>query len=160
DGIELLRRLHQRWPELPVILLTAYGNVPSAVAAMRRGAFDYVTKPFDNDELRGVVARALEMRRLERENRYLRQEVESRYSVDSLVAESLKTRDLLTLVRRVAASHSTVLIQGESGTGKERIARLLHYWSDRVGRPFVAVNCKAFAEGILESELFGHEKGA
>ena len=160
DGMELLRRVHARWPELPVIFLTAFGNVPSAVAAMRDGAFDYVTKPFDNDELRAVVARALELKRLERENRYLRQEVESRYSVDALIAESAKSQELLALVRRVASSRSTVLIQGESGTGKERIARLLHFWSDRVGRPFVAINCRAFAEGVLESELFGHEKGA
>jgi len=160
DGIELLRRLHAQQPGLPVILLTAHGSVPSAVAAMREGAFDYVTKPFDNDELRAVVARALEMTRLERENRYLRQEVGSRYSPEAIVAESQRSKDLLALVRRVAPSRSTVLIQGESGTGKELVARLLHYWSDRVGRPFVAVNCKAFAEGVLESELFGHEKGA
>jgi DNA-binding NtrC family response regulator len=160
DGVELLRRLHARRPGLPVILLTAHGSVPAAVAAMRDGAFDYVTKPFDNDELRSVVARALEMTRLQRENRYLRQEVASRYAPDAMVAESARSKELLDVVRRVAASRSTVLIQGESGTGKELVARLLHYWSDRVGRPFVAVNCKAFAEGVLESELFGHEKGA
>jgi DNA-binding NtrC family response regulator len=160
DGIELLRQLHAHQPGLPVILLTAHGSVPSAVAAMREGAFDYVTKPFDNDELRALVARALEMTRLERENRYLRQEVASRYAPDATVAESARSKELLALVRRVAPSRSTVLIQGESGTGKELVARLLHYWSDRVGRPFVAVNCKAFAEGVLESELFGHEKGA
>jgi DNA-binding NtrC family response regulator len=127
---------------------------------MREGAFDYVTKPFDNDELRAVVGRALEMTRLQRENRYLRQEVASRYSPESFVAESPRGRELLALVRRVAGSRSTVLIQGESGTGKELVARLLHYWSDRLGKPFVAVNCKAFAEGVLESELFGHEKGS
>jgi DNA-binding NtrC family response regulator len=160
DGMELLRRLHARRAELPVILLTAHGTVPSAVAAMREGAFDYVTKPYDNDELRGVVARALEVTRLQRENRYLRQEVGSRYAPDTVIAESPRSRELLDLIRRVAPSRSTVLIQGESGTGKELVARLLHYWSDRVGRPFVAVNCKAFAEGVLESELFGHEKGA
>jgi two-component system response regulator AtoC len=160
DGIELLRQLHARRPELPVILLTAHGSVPSAVAAMREGAFDYVTKPFDNDELRALVGRALEMNRLQRENRYLRQEVASRYAPEAMVAESPRSKELLDLVRRVAASRSTVLIQGESGTGKELVARLLHYWSDRVGHPFVAVNCKAFAEGVLESELFGHEKGA
>src|SRR5213076_1067327 len=160
DGIELLRRLHARRPGLPVILVTAHGTVPSAVAAMREGAFDYVTKPFDNDELRATVARALEMRRLERENRWLRQEVASRYAPEAVVAESPGSRELLALVRRVAPSRATVLIQGESGTGKELVARLLHYWSDRVGRPFVAVNVKAFAEGVLESELFGHEKGA
>ncbi|TMA36879.1 MAG: sigma-54-dependent Fis family transcriptional regulator [Deltaproteobacteria bacterium] len=160
DGLTLLRRLRARWPAMPVVLLTAYGSVPSAVAAMREGAFDYVTKPFDNDELRALVARALDMTRLERENRYLRQEVASRYAPETVVAESEASRKLLELVRRVAPSRAAVLIQGESGTGKELVARLLHYWSDRVGQPFVAVNCKAFAEGVLESELFGHEKGA
>jgi two-component system NtrC family response regulator len=160
DGIELLRRLHQKRPALPVILITAHGSVPSAVAAMREGAFDYLTKPFDNDELRALVGRALDLTRLERENRYLKQEVASRYAPDAMVAESPRSQELLELVRRVAPSKATVLIQGESGTGKELVARLLHYWSDRVGQPFVAVNCKAFAEGVLESELFGHEKGA
>jgi DNA-binding NtrC family response regulator len=160
DGVELLRRLHAKRPTLPVIMLTAFGNVPSAVAAMREGAFDYVVKPFDNDELRSCVARALDLSRLERENRYLRQEVSSRYAPDAVVAESARGRELLELVRRVAPSKATVLIQGESGTGKELVARLLHFWSERVAGPFVAVNCKAFAEGVLESELFGHEKGA
>jgi DNA-binding NtrC family response regulator len=160
DGIELLRELHRRRPELPVILITAYGSVSSAVAAMREGAFDYVIKPFDNDELRSTIGRALEMTRLQRENRYLRQEIATRFSADSIIAESARSREVLELVRRVAPSRATVLIQGESGTGKELIARLLHYWSERVGSPLVAVNCKAFAEGVLESELFGHEKGA
>jgi len=160
DGIELLRRLRAARPALPVILLTAHGSVPSAVAAMREGAFDYVAKPFDNDELRALVARAVELTRLERENRELRREVAGRYAPDAIVAESPRSAEVLALVRRVAPSRSTVLIQGESGTGKELVARLLHYWSDRVGQPFVAVNCKAFAEGVLESELFGHEKGA
>jgi DNA-binding NtrC family response regulator len=160
DGIELLRVLRARRPALPVILLTAHGSVPTAVAAMREGAFDYVAKPFDNDELRALVARALELSRLERENRELRRAVADRYAPESIVAESPRTTELLALVRRVARSRATVLIQGESGTGKELVARLLHFWSDRVAAPFVAVNCKAFAEGILESELFGHEKGA
>ncbi|HYC53981.1 MAG TPA: sigma-54 dependent transcriptional regulator [Candidatus Binatia bacterium] len=160
DGLELLRRIRARHPGLPVVMITAHGSVPSAVQAMREGAFDYVTKPFDNDELRAVVARAIEMTRLERENRYLRQEIAGAYSPDAIVAESPRSQELLDLVRRVAPSRSTVLVQGESGTGKELVARLLHYWSERVGKPFVAVNCKAFAEGVLESELFGHEKGA
>src|SRR5436190_2993946 len=160
DGLELLQRLHAKHPGLPVILITAFASVPSAVAAMRAGAFDYVTKPFDNDELRAVVARALEVTRLTRENRYLRQEIGTRYGPDAMIAASPRSRELLELVRRVAPTRSTVLIQGESGTGKELVARMLHYWSERVGRPFVAVNCKAFGEGVLESELFGHEKGA
>ena len=160
DGLELLRRARERRPGLPVILLTAHGTVPTAVAAMREGAFDYVIKPFDNDELRACVARAVALTRLERENRWLRQEVSSRYAPDAVVAESARGKETLELIRRVAPSKATVLIQGESGTGKELVARLLHYWSERVGRPFVAVNCKAFAEGVLESELFGHERGA
>jgi DNA-binding NtrC family response regulator len=160
DGLELLRRLHARRPALPVILLTAHGDVRTAVAAMREGAFDFVTKPFDNDELRACVGRALELDRLQRENRWLRAEIASRYAPESVVAASARSQEVLALVRRVAPAKATVLVQGESGTGKELVARLLHYWSDRVGKPFVAVNCKAFAEGVLESELFGHEKGA
>jgi DNA-binding NtrC family response regulator len=160
DGVELLRRVKARRPRLPVILLTAYASVRAAVEAMRDGAFDYVAKPFDNDELRAAVARALELGRLERENRWLRQEVATRYAPDAVIAESPRSREVLALVRRVAPSKASVLVQGESGTGKELVARVLHYWSDRVGRPLVAVNLKAFAEGVLESELFGHEKGA
>jgi DNA-binding NtrC family response regulator len=160
DGVALMRAIHARRPALPVILVTAHGTVPAAVAAMREGAFDYLTKPFDNDELRALVGRALELVRLERENRYLRQEVGARYGPDTVIAESPQSRALLDLVRRVAPSRASVLIQGESGTGKELVARLLHFWSDRVGKPFVAVNVKAFADGVVESELFGHEKGA
>jgi DNA-binding NtrC family response regulator len=160
DGLALMKAIHERRPSLPVILVTAHGSVPSAVAAMREGAFDYVTKPFDNDELRALVARALDLSRLERENRWLREEVRTRYGPETIVAESPQSRAMLDLVRRVAPSRAAVLVQGESGTGKELVARLLHYWSDRVGKPFVAVNVKAFAEGVVESELFGHERGA
>jgi two-component system NtrC family response regulator len=160
DGFALLRHVHEHHPGVPVIFMTAYGDIPSAVAAMREGAFDYVTKPFDNEELKSLIARALELTTLHRENRYLRQEVGSRYAPDTVVAESPQSAELLSLVRRAAPSRAPVLIQGESGTGKELVARLLHFWSERVGQPFVPVNCKAFAEGVLESELFGHEKGA
>jgi DNA-binding NtrC family response regulator len=160
DGLALLRAVHAKRPGLPVILVTAHGSVPAAVAAMRDGAFDYLTKPFDNDELRALVARALDLTRLERENRFLRAEVSARYGPDAIVAESAQSRAVLDLVRRVAPSRAAVLVQGESGTGKELVARLLHYWSDRVGKPFVAVNMKAFAESVIERELFGHERGA
>jgi DNA-binding NtrC family response regulator len=160
DGVSLMKAVHARRPGLPVILVTAHGTVPAAVAAMREGAFDYLTKPFDNDELRALVARALELSRLERENRWLREEVRTRYGPETIVAESPSQKATLELVRRVAPSRAAVLVQGESGTGKELVARLLHYWSDRVGKPFVAVNVKAFAEGVIESELFGHERGA
>jgi DNA-binding NtrC family response regulator len=158
DGMELLRRIQASRPGIPVVLVTAYGDVPSAVQAMREGAFDYVTKPFDNDELRGVVDRAMELFRLRRENRELRRELLGRGA--DLVAESESMRAVLALVDRAAPSTSPVLVQGESGTGKELVARRIHFGSPRVGRPYVAVNCKALAESVLESELFGHEKGA
>jgi len=159
-GLEVMARIHAERPGLPFVLVTAHGDVRTAVEAIRAGAFDYVPKPFDNDELRASVKRALDLTRLDRENRYLRQEVARKYAVDDIVAVSDASRRTLELVRRVAPARATVLVTGESGTGKELIARLLHYWSDRVGRPWVAVNCKAFARGVLESELFGHEKGA
>jgi DNA-binding NtrC family response regulator len=160
DGLEVLRRARAIVPDLPVILVTAHATVQTAIAALREGAFDYVEKPFDNDELKALVRRAVDLGRLGRENRYLRAELRSRYAPDRIVAESAAMRQVLDLVRRAARSRSTVLISGESGTGKELVARAVHYESDRVGKPFVAVNCKALAPGVLESELFGHERGA
>jgi DNA-binding NtrC family response regulator len=160
DGLEVLRRARAVVPDLPVILVTAHATVQTAIAALREGAFDYVEKPFDNDELKALVRRAVDVGRLGRENRYLRAELRSRYAPDRIVAESAAMRQVLDLVRRAARSRSTVLISGESGTGKELVARAVHYESDRVGKPFVAVNCKALAPGVLESELFGHERGA
>jgi len=160
DGVEVLKRALAHDPDLPVILMTAHGSVPTALEAMREGAFDYVQKPFDNDELRTLVQRALDVTRLDRENRYLRSELRSRYGPEGIVAESEGMHAALDLVKRAARSRSTVLITGESGTGKELVARAVHFHSDRVGGPFVAVNCKALAEGVLESELFGHERGA
>ena len=162
DGLSMLQRARQLDPALPVILMTAYASVPTAVRAMREGAFDYLQKPFDNEELKALVRRALDITKLTRENRYLRAELRSRYALDGeqVIAESPALREVFAIVRRAAASRATVLVTGESGTGKELVARALHYYSDRVGGPFVAVNCKALAEGLIESELFGHEKGA
>jgi DNA-binding NtrC family response regulator len=160
DGVEVLKRARAIDANLPVILMTAHASIPTAIEAIRSGAFDYVEKPFDNVELKTLVARALDVTRLTRENRYLRAEVAQRYSLDSLVAESESIRGVFDLARRAARSAATVLITGESGTGKELVARAVHYHSDRVGGPFVAVNCKAIADGVLESEIFGHEKGA
>jgi len=160
DGLEVLRRARALDAELPVILMTAYATVPTALAAMREGAFDYVQKPFENDELVALVRRALDVTRLARENRYLRAELRQRFALDSFVAESALMRGVLDLVRRAARGRSTVLVTGESGTGKELVARALHYHSERVAGPFVAANCRAFASGVLESELFGHERGA
>jgi two-component system NtrC family response regulator len=160
DGLEVLRRAREIRATLPVILMTAHASVQTAIEAMKQGAVDYVEKPFSNDELKALVKRALDLTRLERENRYLRAELKSRHGLDQLVAESEAMQDVFALVKRSARSPSTVLIGGESGTGKELVARALHFESDRVGGPFVAANCKAFAEGVLESELFGHERGA
>jgi DNA-binding NtrC family response regulator len=160
DGLEVLRRARATDPSLPVILMTAHATIATAIEAMKQGAVDYVEKPFNNDELKALAKRALDLNRLARENRYLRAEARSRHSVGRIVAASPAMQDVLALVRRSARAPSTVLVTGESGTGKELVARAIHYESDRVGGPFVAANCKAFAEGVLESELFGHEKGA
>jgi len=160
DGVALLKAAREAAPGLPVILVTAYASVSTAIAAMREGAFDYLPKPVDNDACRAAVARALEHSRLARENRFLRAQVEDARGLDGVVAESEAMRAVLDLARRAARSRATVLITGESGTGKEVIAKTIHLSSDRVGGPLVAVNCKAFASGVLESELFGHERGA
>jgi two-component system response regulator HydG len=160
DGLELMRHVRTRRPDVAVILLAADSSVTSAVAAMREGAFDYVTRPLSADALIKTVARAIEMGSLQRENRRLRQQLDVASTAAGFIAESPQSKQLVAMVRRVAPSRSTALIEGESGTGKELIARMLHYWSARAEGPFVAVNCKAFADGVVESELFGHEKGS
>ena len=160
DGVALLKAARTATPGLPVILITAHATVQTAVEAMREGAFDYVKKPFENAECRALVKRALEMNRLARENRYLRAELMSQFSLDRVVAVSPGMQAALDLARRAARSMATVLVTGDSGTGKEVVARAIHVHSDRLGGPFVAVNCKAFADGVVDSELFGHEKGA
>jgi DNA-binding NtrC family response regulator len=160
DGLAVLERVRNADADIPVVVMTAHATVATAVAALRLGAFDYVEKPFDNDALLAVVKRALDHSRLARENRYLRAELAQRHGSAAIVAESPAMLRVLDLVRRAAKSEATVLITGESGTGKELVARAVHVQSDRVGGPFVAVNCKALAPGVLESELFGHERGA
>ncbi len=160
DGVTLLARLRAVDPELPVLLITAHATVDTAVAALKQGAADYLRKPVDNDACRRAVRRALEHTALARENRYLRAQVQQRFGLDGIVAESPAMVAVLEMARRAARSRSTVLITGESGTGKEVVARAIHVHSDRVGGPFEAINCKALSAGVLESELFGHEKGA
>ncbi|MCA9717085.1 MAG: sigma-54-dependent Fis family transcriptional regulator, partial [Myxococcales bacterium] len=160
DGVELTRRARAIDPELPVVLITAHATVETAVAAMKQGAIDYLTKPVDNERCRQCVRQALARGQLARENRYLRAQLRHEHGLDAVVAVSESMRAVLELARRAAASRSTVLISGESGTGKELVARVIHLHSRRVAQPFVAVNCKAFAESVLESELFGHVRGA
>ncbi|HEV7508144.1 MAG TPA: sigma-54 dependent transcriptional regulator [Thermoanaerobaculia bacterium] len=160
DGLETLKRLRALKPRLDVVMMTAHGTISSAVDAMRRGAFDYVTKPFDNDELLMVVDRALEMRRLSSEVEALREDLEARYGFSEIVGVSREIQEIFRLMAKVVRVDVTVLVTGESGTGKELVARAIHRRSARVQGPFVAVNCSAIPQTLVESEFFGHEKGA
>ncbi len=160
DGFELLRLVRQRYPEIVVVIITGYGTIESAVEAIKMGAYDYLTKPIIDDEIRLTVERALQQQSLIRENRSLREALDMRYSLDSIVGHDYKMLRIFDLIETVADSPTTVLIQGESGTGKSLIARAMHHRSSRRSGPFVEVSCGALPESLLESELFGHVKGA
>jgi len=160
DGIQLLTRLKQTRPECMVILMTAYGTVKTAVKAMKLGAEDYVSKPIDMEEIEVVLQRAMEKKRLLEESRFMRERLERKYSLDNLIGESPSMLAAFKTVRQVAPSSSSVLLLGESGTGKELFAQALHQNSPRRGKPFIRVACSALPETLLESELFGHEKGS
>ncbi len=160
DGISLMEEFHEVNPDMPAIILTAFGSIESAVEAMKRGAFNYLTKPFDPQELFFQIERAIENRKLTTEIKRLRGLLQERYEFSNIVARSDKMQMVLEQVSRVAKTESTVFIHGESGTGKEIIAKAIHLASDRKDAPFVAINCAAIPESLLESELFGHEKGA
>ncbi len=160
DGIELLQAMRSEDPGVPVIMLTAIKTVKTAVDAMKAGAADYVTKPFDIEELRLIVAKTLATQELEQEVRYLRAQVVNSYGFHNLIGKSPAMREIYSKIEQVADTRSTVLITGESGTGKELVARALHFNSARRDRPFIAINCASIPDTLIESELFGHEKGS
>jgi DNA-binding NtrC family response regulator len=160
DGLTLLQEVRRLAPETSVLMMTAFGSIDTAVQAIKAGAYDYLTKPFKNDELIVVVRRAMEERRLRAEVRALREEVSTKYNFSNILGKSKPMLDLFALIKKVAGSRTTVLLQGRSGTGKELVAKAVHYNSPRRGRPLVTVNCAAIPKDLLESELFGHLKGA
>jgi DNA-binding NtrC family response regulator len=160
DGLSTMRALLKSHSKLDCVMMTAYGTIRSAVEAMKSGAFDYVSKPFDNDELLLIINRALEMRNLSREVEELRNELSSRYGFNEIVGISPKLQAVFNIMAKVAPIDATVLIGGESGTGKELVARSIHRRSGRSGKPFVAVNCGAIPQSLVEAEFFGHERGA
>lgn len=160
SGMDLLRYIKKAYPQSEVMMITAFGTVATAVEAMKLGACDYITKPFNRDELLHRVKNVLRTKQLESEVKVLRQEFEEKYGLDNIVGRSKELMKVLALVRKVAPTDTTVLITGETGTGKDLIARAIHALSRRSERPFVSINCAAFPEHLLESELFGYVKGA
>jgi two-component system NtrC family response regulator len=160
SGFQVLAAVKERSPQTPVIVITAFGAVDTAVEAMKLGAYDYITKPFNRDELRLVLKKALEMRGLSEENRRLREELTERVEFRSIIGISREMEQVFHIVRKVADTEATVLVTGESGTGKELVVRMIHSMSSRRAAPFVAINCAAIPRDLLESELFGHVKGA
>ena len=160
NGLDLLREIKSKTPQMAVIMMTAYASSKSAVEAMKMGAYNYISKPFNLDELKVQVAGALEKSGLEAENVYLRRELEEKYQFSNIIGKSPRMQEIFELIERVAKTSSTVLIRGESGTGKELIAKAIHFSSPRSERRFLSINCGAMPENLLESELFGHQRGA
>jgi two-component system response regulator HydG len=159
-GIEALQKIKEISPDIPIVMMTAYASVDTAVKAMKSGAYDYLTKPLDIDELNLIVAKALRHHQLEKENIFLKEQLGTRFDFANIIGRSRPMQDLLETVAMVAPTEATVLIQGESGTGKELIANAIHQNSPRGSHPFIKINCAALPETLLESELFGHEKGS
>ena len=160
DGMELLDEAKDIDPELPVIIMTAYGTIEMAVEAMKKKAYDYITKPFRNEELKLTIKKALELYRLKKENKLLSEALSDRYRYGNIIGKSKPMLKVYDMIGKVAESRASVMITGPSGTGKELIARAIHYNGPRKNRPFISINCGALTETLLESELFGHEKGA
>jgi DNA-binding NtrC family response regulator len=159
SGLDLLREIKAQNPSIVVIMITAHTSTKSAVDALKAGAADYIAKPFDVDELKIIIGKAVERKELEDENLHLRTALEKRFMFSNIIGKSPKMQEIFSIIQRIAKTHSTVLISGESGTGKELIARAIHYNSGKRGK-FVSINCGALPENLLESELFGHERGA
>lgn len=160
DGIETLMEIRRMRPDASIIIITAYATVDTAIVAMKEGAQEYIVKPCNPEEISLLVSRIIKVKNLQRENRILRQKLTRQYQFHDIISKSARMREILDLASEVASLRSTVLIRGESGTGKELIARAIHYSGDRGTKPFVAVSCAALAESLLESELFGYEKGS
>lgn len=160
DGMDFLKAVKEMDMDVPVILITAYGSIESAVEAIKMGAYDYLTKPINHEKLKIIIQRALEQRRYIIENKYLRRELQEKYSFCNIIGSSKKMEKVFEMIQTVSNTMSTVLIQGESGTGKELVAKAIHHSSQRKDKPLIEINCSALSEGLLESELFGHEKGA
>jgi DNA-binding NtrC family response regulator len=160
DGLQFLAQIRRQNAQVPVLMMTAYGSVETAVEAMKAGATDFLLKPFSLDHLMQVVGKALEVRALREENRKLKEELGRRYEYDNIIGRSEPMQEIFATVERVAASRATVLLAGESGVGKDLIARAIHFYSPRRDRPLVKINCTAIPENLMESELFGYEKGA
>jgi two-component system NtrC family response regulator len=160
SGRDILEHVKRDYPHIPVLIMTAYGSIESAVEIMRMGAFDYITKPFSNDELLLSVSNAVQLANARQQYRILQESLEDRYGLHQIIGKSKAIKSVLEMVDKAAPSRSTVLITGESGTGKELVARAIHFASPRKEGPFVSVNCMALNPGVLESELFGHEKGS
>jgi len=160
DGIEFMQKAKEKKPDLVVILLTAYGTIENAVEAMRLGAFDFLTKPVNLDSVEFAIKRGLQSKQIQEENKSLREALDKRFGFENIIGVSKQLKEVFETIRQAAPSKATVLIEGESGTGKELIARAIHLQSPRRNKPFIAVHCASLAESLLESELFGHEKGA
>jgi two-component system NtrC family response regulator len=160
NGMELLEEAKNMDPELPVIIMTAYGTIEMAVEAMKKRAYDYITKPFRNEELKLTIKKALELYRLKKENRLLSEALSNRYRYGNIIGKSKPMLKIYDMIGKVAQSRASVMITGPSGTGKELVAKAIHYNSPRKNRPFISINCGALTETLLESEFFGHERGA
>jgi two-component system, NtrC family, response regulator PilR len=160
SGLDLIREIHSLDPAVPIIAVTAYACADDALRAVREGAYDYLSKPFQIEDLRIIIRNALETRRLRRENLELKRSIEEKYRFGEIIGKSSEMEEIFTLIKQIAPSKAGVLIMGESGTGKELIAKAIHYSSPRADKPFITINCTAIPENLLESEMFGHQKGS